>query len=101
MSELTDFKENAKRMMEARPNDSWAIEIAETAIRLADEVERLREASGNLRKSLEFYANPYSYFGIGFLTDEPCGEFALDFSKTELGMKPGALARDELEGKGR
>ncbi len=33
-----------------------------------------------LTEALEFYADPDSYFGVGFLIDPPCGEFVDDFS---------------------
>jgi hypothetical protein len=50
-----------------------------------------------LRKALEFYANPETYFAIGFFPDPPNGEFMDDFSDTgELGMKPGKRARVAL-----
>ncbi len=47
---------------------------------------------------LEFYANPETYFAMGFLPDPPCGEFVDDFSAVdELGMKPGKKARAILD----
>lgn len=49
-----------------------------------------------LREALAFYANPETYFGIGFLMDPPCGEFGDDFSDTDLGTKPGKRARTAL-----
>jgi hypothetical protein len=45
-------------------------------------------------KALEFYANPDTYFAIGFFPDPPCGDFINDFDKTK---KPGALARKTLK----
>jgi len=59
---------------------------------LSDEqVETLIEA-------LEFYADPETYFAIGFFPDHPCGEFCNDFSDTgsEWGVRPGAKARAVL-----
>lgn len=49
---------------------------------------------------LSFYANPETYFAIGFFPDNPAGEFMDDFSETglELGLKPGKRARDVLFG---
>lgn len=48
-------------------------------------------------KALEFYADPETYFAIGFFPDPPCGPFMEDFSKTEeLGNKPGKMAREAL-----
>ena len=46
-----------------------------------------------LLKALQFYADPKTYFAIGFFPDKPCGPFLKDFDKTHLGMKPGKLAR--------
>jgi hypothetical protein len=96
---------------------------------LAEEVERLREQVAELTASfeargevlrmvattsvkrarritdltaaLEFYADPETYYGIGFLADSPCGEFAQDFSDdhgddTLPGPRPGARARRAL-----
>lgn len=51
----------------------------------------------DLAEALEFYADPETYFGIGFLPDKPCGPFISDGSETELGRKPGAQARATLE----
>jgi hypothetical protein len=47
-----------------------------------------------LIKALMFYANPNTYFAIGFFPDPPCGKFIDDFDKTK---KPGALARKVLK----
>ena len=44
-----------------------------------------------------FYADPGSYFAIGFFPDPPNGEFMNDFSDTDLGWKPGKRARDILD----
>lgn len=49
-----------------------------------------------LEEALAFYAYPETYFAIGFFSDPPCGEFIEDFSETELGWKPGKLAREVL-----
>lgn len=49
-----------------------------------------------LCKALEFYANPETYFAIGFFPDPPYGEFIDDFSETYLGWKPGKAARNTL-----
>jgi hypothetical protein len=48
-------------------------------------------------KVVYFYSDPETYTAIGFFPDFPCGEFLEDFSKTELGQKPGKKARDLLE----
>lgn len=49
-----------------------------------------------LQEALSFYADPGTYFAVGFFPDPPCGEFMDDFTETELGMKPGARARKAL-----
>jgi hypothetical protein len=57
-----------------------------------------RESEGErVRAALEFYADPATYFAIGFVPDPPCGGFMDDFSDTELGRKPGKLARETLD----
>lgn len=43
---------------------------------------------------LAFYADPKTYFAIGIISDMPCGDFIDDFSRTELGRKPGKKARE-------
>lgn len=50
-----------------------------------------------LIEALEFYADPDTYFAIGFLPDRPCGEFINDGSETDLGIKPGKKARKVLD----
>jgi hypothetical protein len=47
----------------------------------------------NLLKALLFYADPDTYFAIGFLGDPPCGDFIDDWDDAG---KPGALARKVL-----
>lgn len=50
-----------------------------------------------LEDALTFYADPETYFAIGFMPDRPCGEFMDDFEETpELGWKPGKRARAAL-----
>lgn len=54
-----------------------------------------------LSEALCFYADPDTYFAIGFLADKPCGEFIDDFSD-DHGFNdydrsmPGKLAREVL-----
>jgi len=54
-----------------------------------------------LIKALEFYADPDTYFAIGFRSDPPCGDFMGDFSRVGEGVwatyKPGKLARAALK----
>lgn len=47
-------------------------------------------------EAVEFYADPDTYFAIGIFPDPPCGDFIEDFSETELGYKPGRMAREAL-----
>lgn len=48
-------------------------------------------------EAIGFYANPETYFAVGFFPDPPCGEFMDDFSETgQLGRKPGKRARQAL-----
>jgi hypothetical protein len=50
-----------------------------------------------LEETLDFYADPESYFAIGFLSDPPCGSFGDDFEDIEgMGFKPGKRARQTL-----
>lgn len=59
--------------------------------------EKIKELSD----ALWFYADPDTYFAIGFLPDSPCGEFMDDFDD-EHGFNqydrpmPGKLARKVL-----
>ena len=48
----------------------------------------------DIAKALTFYADPDTYFAIGFFPDPPCGEFINDFDEEK---KPGALARKTFE----
>lgn len=57
---------------------------------------RLRAAE-QLAEALRFYADPATYFAIGFFPDPPSGDFMDDFDETELGTKPGKRARKALE----
>ena len=63
----------------------------------------LKAENRRLRKALEFYADPETYFAIGFFPDRPCGSFMKDFSSvpTPWGhgtrKKPGKRARKALE----
>ena len=59
--------------------------------------ERLERALVDAAEALDFYADPETYFAIGFFPDRPCGPFIDDFDDTELGRKPGVRARRALE----
>lgn len=49
-----------------------------------------------LISTISFYADPVTYFAIGFNPDHPSGDFMDDFSETVMGSKPGKLARKTL-----
>jgi len=70
---------------------SWGLKRKDDDIKYirADQIKALVEA-------LEFYADPETYFGIFIMGDPPCGTFIEDFSETDLGGKPGKLARHAL-----
>jgi len=59
-----------------------------------DAVVYLRELLLKMDEALAFYADPETYFAVAFLSDPPAGPFMEDFSETDLGMKPGKLARN-------
>jgi hypothetical protein len=40
--------------------------------------EQLQSRIRELEDALEFYADPMTYFAIGFFPDAPCGEFIED-----------------------
>ena len=62
------------------------------------ELAEARAEAARLRVALEFYADPGTYFAIGFFHDPPCGAFMEDFEDmgSQLGMKPGKRARAAL-----
>lgn len=63
-----------------------------------DNCERAEQSRQALEAALQFYADPATYFAIGFLPDRPCGDFINDFDETEdFGWKPGKLARSALD----
>ena len=59
-------------------------------------VKELEKEVRRLRKALQFYADPETYFAFVFFPDRPCGPFVEDFSETDLGYKPGKKARKIL-----
>lgn len=56
-----------------------------------------------LLEALSFYADPDTYFAIGFFPDPPCGTFMEDFSKhgskdyPKDDVRPGKKAREALD----
>lgn len=62
-----------------------------------DVVNNAADLIDALVEALEFYADPDSYFAIGFWSDPPCGPFIEDFEEFDDGRwKPGKLAREAL-----
>lgn len=62
--------------------------------------DKLRARIAELEAALEFYANPDTYFAIGFFPDLPCGDFMDDFEEIDIrGYKPGKKARECLDRK--
>jgi len=57
----------------------------------------LRKAVKQLSSALAFYGSADTYFAIGFIPDNPAGDFMRDFEETELGYKPGKRARRTLD----
>ena len=58
----------------------------------------LRKQHAQILNTLDFYADPETYFAIAFIPDPPSGEFMDDFSDTSyLGRKPGKMAREALD----
>ena len=66
---------------------------AALTVRIIADRTRDKKRIAELVETLGFYANPGTYFAIGFFPDPPCGDFAADTSETHLGMKPGKRAR--------
>ncbi len=75
-------------------DEGWSLACASclAKIRAATSAEAVKA----LVDALAFYADPATYFAIGFLPDPPCGDFMDDFDATELGEKPGKAARAAL-----
>ena len=65
-------------------------------------IAELEDERDRLRETLEFYADPDTYFAIGFWPDAPCGLFVEDFEEVpdpcQGGMvpRPGKRARAAL-----
>lgn len=121
---LTQLAECQRERKEARivlvhtdigslPNDWTLLQIAEARLSdlfvLRDQVrdtctraEKAEAERDRLRATIEFYANPDTYFAIGIMPDPPCGEFMDDFSTHEgIGysdgdQRPGKRAREAL-----
>jgi hypothetical protein len=59
-------------------------------------IEEQAKETKILEGALAFYADPETYFAIGFFPDPPCGEFMTDFEDLpDFGAwKPGKRARE-------
>ena len=60
--------------------------------------EALEAELEDAQKVIAFYADPETYFAIGFLPDSPCGEFINDIDDTgePYGFRAGKRARAYL-----
>lgn len=68
---------------------------------MREEIEKLKQRINELEDALAFYADPSTYFAIGFFPDPPCGDFMDDFEDCSrldpnLGKEPGRKAREAL-----
>lgn len=72
--------------------------IEESLYYCSEENKDLKNKIEDLVETIRFYADPESYFAIGFFPDSPCGEFINDFEEINknLGYKPGKKAREIL-----
>lgn len=68
--------------------------LKDEAVLRDKELNDVKQELNDAAEVLYFYADPGTYFAIGFFPDRPCGDFMEDFSETHLGMKPGKRARD-------
>jgi len=66
---------------------------SEAAKKIQHKLSKYITTCNTLSESLFFYANPDTYFAIGFVPDPPCGDFINDFDNTG---KPGSNARKTL-----
>jgi len=59
-------------------------------------IEEQAKETNMLEEALLFYADPETYFAIGFFSDPPCGEFMTDFEDLPEfeAWKPGKRARE-------
>jgi len=79
-----------------RFDDKHHLGLGDIRLTMAQQEEIIKE-NERLIETLLFYADPETYFAIGFFPDPPCGDFIRDFSETiALGRKPGKRAREVL-----
>lgn len=80
----------------------WLDSQAEEAEKLVDEHGAVTKERDELRRALEFYADPDSWVGVMLMADPPCGDIADDTSEatTSCGSLtrafPGKMARQAL-----
>jgi hypothetical protein len=90
-------KKRLPTVEELRKMHMDAIDLHADVSRLKDELQQYKGRLRRFERALEYYADPDTYFAIGFFPDHPCGEFMGDFSEcAPLGKKPGKRARIAL-----
>jgi hypothetical protein len=87
---LEEAEQRAHRWKDEAQRAGAEADKAEAA--LADRDRQVRE----LRDALAFYADPDTYFAIGFAGDSPCGEFLEDLEEIGGAPRPGKRARAAL-----
>lgn len=93
---MTD--EELRKKLDRYEDKTWNAGVSIAAVEsLLDRLAIAEAAAGAMREALEFYADPDTYFAIGFMPDAPCGDFINDFEETGDGYKPGKKARAALE----
>jgi hypothetical protein len=91
---------DAPRERIAEVQEDWRLEVqlhSKTYAQLAV----IKQERDRLKEALEFYANPDTYFGCGFLFDRPTGGFDSDFDEGHEDYDrpmPGKAARAALRG---
>ncbi len=62
-----------------------------------DKTKRMGRHIGRMIQALTFYADPETYFAIGFMGDPPHGPFLEDFEEIDGAHRPGKKARAALD----
>ncbi len=99
MKHLKELVEKYRRLYEYPHADKPSFEEYRDAFNECYEAiyDLKPEAVREVIEALRFYADPDTYFAIGFFPDPPNGEFMDDFEETHLGAKPGKRARAALK----
>lgn len=87
----TEMEENFGRERARAKKAEAALEELRTAPSQPEQGEAAR-----LREALGFYADPDTYFAIGFSADPPCGGFIEDLEEIDGVQRPGRRARVAL-----